>query len=200
MIILKGSKVVTIKASKRAKAHKRKIKTSDKSKESSLKNVVDFYELTIKDQEYESCGVFRDDGSIVFQKDGEKDCVRFDDSEMNSLEGTIFTHNHPRGLSFSPADIRCACDGKMKEMRCISKKDGSVYIMRMKNGSNFSSNLWSDKINLTYEAMNNEVRDKFLDAINNGEMSIEQANDRHWDTVWGLVSEKCPEIEYKKVI
>lgn len=199
MIILnKGEKTITVRASKRARVHKRKIKISDKPKESPFKRALDFYESTIKDQDYESCGAFKDDGSIVFQKDGEKNRIGINDEEMDLLEGATFTHNHPKGFSFSPEDILCACDGKMKEMRCVSKD--SVYSMKLKNGKNFSPDLWKNMLADTYIDISNSTHTKFENAIDNGEMTIDQAINWHWDTVWGLVSEQCPEIEYKKVI
>jgi hypothetical protein len=200
MILIKSSKVVIIKASKRAKAHKRKVKVSDKPKESRLINQLKFFENHIRHQDFESCGAYNEAGEIVFQKDGDKDKINFTKEEGLKQKGTIFTHNHPVGYSFSPSDILCACHNEMKEMRCISKADGSKYSMSMKDGSNLNRKLWDDKIESTYKDADNKTRGIFENAIANKEMTIIECNDAHWDRVWSLVVELCPELKYKKVI
>ena len=201
-IFLKDTKIITVKASKRAKTHKRKVKTSDKSKdikESRLENQLNFFENSIKNQDFESVGVYNEQGQIIFQKDGEKDRVAFNDEERLKCHGAIITHNHPIGHSFFPADILCACQNEMKEMRCISKSTGIKYSMSMKDGSNFNRKLWDDKIESVYNDANNKIHDDFINAINNKEMTIQQCNDAHWNRVWSLVNELCPELEYKVI-
>lgn len=192
----KSEKIVTIKASKRAKAHKRKVKTSDKPKEKVFNSTyLDLFENKIKSQDFESCAAFNGDGNMVFNKDGEKDRVEFNDEERLKQKGTVFTHNHPIGYSFSPADIKWSCKAELKEMRSISRS-GDKFTMKMKDGSNFNMELWDDKINSCQRDMNDQVHDEFINAINNKEMTIQEATDSHWDTVWRKVVKKIPELEY----
>jgi hypothetical protein len=42
--------------------------------------------------------------------------------ESKKLKGSVFTHNHPDSSSFSPADIRTACNLEMKEIRITATK------------------------------------------------------------------------------
>ncbi len=197
----KSEKKIRIKATPKRKAHYRTIKgAEDKPVKSSLSNVLDFYEGSIKNQDFESCGAFKDDGSIIFQKDGEKDCVRFNEGERKLCYGSIFTHNHPSGSSsFSPEDIRWACQSEMKEMRVIAR-GGEKFTMSMKDGSNFSENLWQEKIYLTQDVMNNQVHDEFIEKINNNEMTIKEADDSHWDEVWRRTTKEIQELKYDWVI
>lgn len=199
--ISKGEKIVTVKASKRAKTHKRKVKTKDEPevKESRLGNQLNFFENHIRNQNYETLGAYDEDGNIVLQKDGEKDRVNITKEEGLKLKGTFFTHNHPVGHSFSPSDILCACQNEMKEMRCISKSTGVKYSMSMKDGSNFSRKLWDDKIEAVYNDANSRVRMDFTSAMYNKEMTIQQCNDAHWNAVWSLVSELCPKLLYRVI-
>ena len=197
----KGEKRIKVKGTSKRKAHYRTIKgTEDKPIKSLLSNVLDFYESTIKNQDFESCGAFKDDGTILMQKDGQKDYIRFNESEKILCKGSTFTHNHPSGsLSFSPEDIQWACQSEMKEMRVIAR-GGEKFTMSMKDGSNFSKNLWQEKILLTYKTMDNEVHDEFTEKISNKEMTIKEADDSHWDEVWRRTVKEIPEIIYNWVI
>lgn len=199
IIFLKGSKIVHVKSSKRSKAHIRRIKISDKSKESRLKNQLNFFENYIKSQDFESCSAYNKYGEIIFQKDGGKDKISFTEEERLKQKGSIFTHNHPIGQSFSPADIRWSCQAELKEMRVISK-NGNQFTMKMKDGNNFNMKLWNEKINLTQDAMNNQVREEFINKINDKEMTIQECDDAHWDEVWRRVVKEIPEILYGWVI
>lgn len=201
-IFLKGTKIITVKASKRAKTHKRKVKTSDKSKdikESRLENQLNFFENSIKNQDFESVGVYNEQGQIIFQKDGEKDRVAFNDEERLKCHGAIMTHNHPIGYSFSPADIRWSCQAELKEMHVISKS-GERFIMKMEDGSNFNMELWDEKINVIQRDMNDYVHADFEAKIYDGRMTIQEATDTHWDTVWRQVVKRVPELKYDWVI
>ena len=199
MILLKGEKIIRVKGTSKRKAHTRKVKVSnklEKVKESPLQKQLNIFENSIKDQDYESVGVYNEQGQIIFQKDGEKDRVDISKEEGLKCHGQTMTHNHPVGHSFSPSDIYCVCFNEMKEMRCISKSTGVKYSMSMKDGSNFSRKLWDDKIEAVYNDANSRVRMDFTSVMYNKEMTIQQCNDAHWNAVWSLVSELCPELEY----
>jgi hypothetical protein len=199
--LIKDEKIVRVKASKRAKAYIRKVLTAKyKSKvindNTILDRVVSQYESTIKDQSFESAGVFSNDGSIILQKDGEKDNVDFNKKEMKLCKGKIFTHNHPSNNSgFSPADIKFACKCEVKEMRAITPEN-EVCVIKMVDGSNFKPELWDNIENLSYVADKN-IRIQFNKAINDGNMTIKEANKKHWNKVWVTVFEIISEIKYE---
>lgn len=199
--LIKDEKIVRVKASKRAKAYIRKVLTAKyKSKvindNTILDRVVSQYESTIKDQSFESAGVFSNDGSIILQKDGEKDRIRFDKKEMKLCEGKIFTHNHPSNNSgFSSVDIKFACKCEVKEMRAITPKN-EVCVIKMVDGSNFKPELWDNIENLSNVADKN-VRIQFTKAISDGNMTIKEADENHWNKVWVTVFEIISEIKYE---
>lgn len=193
----KDEKIVRIRASRRAAAHRRRVKSAEKKPDvDHLQRQLDVFENSIKDQDYESAGVYNKSGDIVFQKDGEKSKVAFTEEEKVKCKGCIMTHNHPMGLSFSGSDIRWACTGEMKEMRVISRRGGKKYNMTLKSGENFTQKLWDEKIEVSYSKADNEVHDKLTNAINDGIISIQEANDVHWDSVWKLVAKRVPELNY----
>jgi len=201
--IVKGEKVIRIKATSKRVAHTRRIKSAkpkveDRSEIGNriLNTVVSYYESVIKDQSFESAGAFDDSGRILLQKDGGKDVVKFDKKEMELCKGSTFTHNHPSDNSgFSPADVKFACQVGMKEMRTITSSNKGSSI-KMKDGSNFTIDMW-DKIGELCRTSDIETRSLFEMKIGTGEMTIEEANKSHWGVVWKNVFEKCPEIKYE---
>ncbi len=166
------------------------------AKQKKITKTVTDYEMKIRDQDYESCGAVDANGNLTFTKDGEKDRVGFTKDDKIKCEGTVFTHNHPQGYSFSPADIRWACQSGMKEMRAISKETGKTYVMKMKDGSNFNYDLWRDKIGKAQTNADTLVRSMFEAAIGEASMSITDANHQHWNEVWTRVATNVPELEY----
>ena len=202
----KTEKRVWVKPTSKRKGHYRKIKgakTVDKdidaeARTKKINKTITDYEMKIRDQDYESCGAVDANGDLIFTKDGERDRVNFNEEERIKCKGTVFTHNHPVGASFSAADIQWACQSEMKEMRVISA--GKTYSMKLKDGSNFSPELWKSRILPNFKMVNHYVRDEFATKIYDGRMSIDEANDAHWDEVWSrVVNMHIPELEYSGV-
>lgn len=64
-------------------------------------------------------------GEVVLVKPGTSNQVEFDALEQKLLKGTILTHNHPGGSSFSGADIIFAHDYELAEIRVTSGSGSS---------------------------------------------------------------------------
>jgi len=150
----------------------------------------------IRDQTFESCGAFDINGNFILYKNGEKDRINFTLEEMTKLKGVIFTHNHPNGGSFSKEDIKFACQAGIKELRVITPQlKGKTYILRMKDRSNMSLEIWN-KIELSFNKNNKKLQDEFINKIQSGDMTIDEANTKHYDELWFRVAKNIPEIEY----
>ena len=154
----RGTHEGRVKVMRGGKTFYRKQRVGRKEKpveKKSVEKVISDYEMTIKDMEIEFCGAVQPDGNLVFTKSGERDRIGFDEFEKSLMKGTVFTHNHPVGHSFSDADIKWACLSEMKEMRVITSH-GMSFTMKRRDGENLSEDLWKSKISLTYSAVNNE--------------------------------------------
>jgi hypothetical protein len=198
--LTKAEKRIWVKATANRKGHYRRIKgakAAEPEKKSVEKTITD-YEMTIRDQDYESCGVVDPNGNLIFTKSGESDNIQFTKDEKDIFKGTVSTHNHPIGNSFSDADIRWACISEMKEMRVITSA-GMSFTMKRRDGANFSEDLWKSRISPNYSMINNEVHDEFGTKIFDGRMTIEEANSKHWDEVWARVVRHIPELEYSAI-
>lgn len=84
----------------------------------------------IRNQKFESAGVFKD-GKQIFFKDGKNVEVEFTDDELKKMEGALLTHNHPMDRSFSEEDVGFFKDYSLSEMRAVSKNH--TYILKNPN-------------------------------------------------------------------
>lgn len=159
-----------------------------------LETVIQTYEKKIKDKPYENCYLFADDGTLILSKSGTERAIRFDEEELMLFRGNVFTHNHPRSTSFSPADVRTSCIANLKEVRIASSKYS--YSMKLKDGNNFSMDLWQDMIEPSMVKYDREVNTEFITAINNGKLDVETADTSHWHEVWKRVAKDITNLEY----
>ncbi|MBC7086349.1 MAG: hypothetical protein H5T43_08330 [Methanomethylovorans sp.] len=162
---------------------------------STLNAVLKAREDEIRNKPYENCYAFGPDGRILLSKSGSVDTIVITREEGARLKGAIFTHNHPRSSSFSPADISTACGTRLKEIRVASSKYS--YSMKLKDGSNFSETLWSE-IEPVMNRHYYNVKFEFTAKIATGEMSMEDAELQHWHEVWSRVGKDIDKLEYTR--
>jgi hypothetical protein len=92
----------------------------------------------IKDEPREHAFVFDARGRLLRTLAGEKTRIRFAHHDIFGLGETIFMHNHPRGCSFSLADLQAACIFNMRamiavtgnRMFCIEPPGGDPFFTR----------------------------------------------------------------------
>ena len=86
-------------------------------------------EKRIVTQDFETVAVYSENGSLLFEKGGNKNSVIFSDKEVSQMKGAVLTHNHPTGYSFSKDDIITLNTSGLSEIRAI----GNEYLYTMKN-------------------------------------------------------------------
>ena len=100
--------------------------TTDKwSKEAKEELLLDERSLSVRKKE--TACVYSGDGKFLFQKRGEVSEVQFGIRDLFRLKGTVITHNHPTGGSFSDSDIYFLFFSKAAEIR-VSTENCSYYI------------------------------------------------------------------------
>ena len=67
------------------------------------------------------------DGRQLLLRNGKVDSIKFTNAELKTLKGTIVTHNHPYGSSFSRADISLVRRVGIAELNATSRYDGVIY-------------------------------------------------------------------------
>lgn len=77
-------------------------------------------ENTIRHNTVETGAFFRADGTLITQKAGTVNQVRFDQHELVGTARSLFTHNHPDGLPFSRQDVEFAVDVDLTELRAVT--------------------------------------------------------------------------------
>lgn len=94
------------------------------------------FEDSIRNQSFETAGVYDEDGNLILKKDGDKNSIYFTEEElmlMRSNKDVVFTHNHPKGYSFSKADIILAYKNNLREMRAVSEGVDHVLVFKSEN-------------------------------------------------------------------
>lgn len=103
------------------------LKENEPKPDPESEKTLNFIEDKIRNQNFESAALFKDD-KLIFFKDGEKSHVEFDDEEVSKMKGAVLTHNHPSGSSFSTADIMITWKQQIKEIRAVTNKEYNYRI------------------------------------------------------------------------
>jgi len=85
----------------------------------------------IRDLPYERAIAVDAKGNVLFDQKGEQTSVAFTSEQVRQMKGAVLTHNHPnlgfkegsksaKGLSFSLADLNCACVTEAREIRAAA--------------------------------------------------------------------------------
>lgn len=131
--------------------------TTDKwSKEARKELLMD--EKVLSGRQRETAVIYDSKGKVLFQKRGSENEVRFTIAEFMRLKGSIITHNHPSGASFSYTDIKLLRRSRAQEIRAAT--ESGVYYMRQPAR-------WDSRISSTadmkreYQKIRNSVRSKY---------------------------------------
>lgn len=191
-------KTTTPKVSKTTSTVPKSTPTKAKPGISKIESDVQGYEKGIAKQKNETAYVFDKNGKVILEKDGGKAQVQFTSDELKRFKNSIVTHNHPGlGGSFSESDIKMACKHETLEMRAVSKQ--GIHSFKMKDGSTFKPNLYSDKIQKQVLKSKEKVKTEGMIRINKHEITSNQYSQKYWHWVWEDVFSNIPEVEYKLV-
>jgi len=124
--------------------------------------------------------------------------------EMSKKGKVVLTHNHPRGLkfaedhperagsSFSVQDVTFAFYHNVHEMRAVTPK--FVFRMWPNHGPEPSDenqrNSAVDAARGKYENIDSEVREEFTEKVQDGTLSVQQANATHFHEVMLRLSKR----------
>jgi tetrahydromethanopterin S-methyltransferase subunit G len=157
------------------------------------------FENKVRLQDYESALVLDGKGKPILSKDGGKDYVNFSAAEVAQIraaQGVVMTHNHPGGLkyppgnparagnSFSQEDIVFATSGGVQEMRAVTPT--RRYYVKAPQGG------WDEayhrrEIAPRYKRYESDTFAEFGRRINEGSLTIDQANAEHYHRIWSKV-------------
>ncbi len=153
----------------------------------------------LSNNKFETAIAFDSRGGIVFRQKGNENSVKFSKKQVAKMKGRVVTHNHPKGSSFSPADMKLALKGELKEIRAIGKNalgEQWRHLVRfeipdgMKRGEIFEI--------LVEETTKAEAQTmaELISKIQSGSISIEKGNAEYWHNVWTRVSSNNSWLNY----
>ena len=150
--------------------------TTDKwSREAKKELLADERAISVRQKEI--AVVYGPDGEFLFQKRGVESEVRFSWSEWRRLKGSVISHNHPSGASFSRQDILTLFKSSAAEIR-VATENGSYYMRAPKRWPKEISS--GEKIEETLEKIAVEVRRRYQQLYEAGKIS---KTERHRQSV-----------------
>ncbi|NOY63595.1 MAG: hypothetical protein GXP10_10695 [Gammaproteobacteria bacterium] len=159
-------------------------------------------ELKIVGRKTEKAIAFDEDGTVLFEKVGGKSSITFTRKELLPLRGKVVTHNHPRGTSFSPEDIKLAADFGFAEMRAVGSNYAGVshrYSMRPPD-SGWSEDFWKKTVEPAVKRHHAAETNRAASAILAGKIKRADMADvdfEHWHRVWRAVARETG-IKYSR--
>lgn len=104
----------------------------------------------------EHAAVYKDGKPIGFRS-GSKGAVNFTREELKLFKGTVVTHQHPSGSSFSRGDVLMLHSYKMEELRAVDAVDKTVRSIKPPKDSIF----WKTSRDVIADD-HNQMRKKYL--------------------------------------
>ena len=158
-------------------------KTDKVTRGGSIKEAVISYEKAIlKDtgNKYEACVVIDNKGRSILSKRGNRSSIVLTKEEMEKVKGaSVFTHNHPESRCFSLADL-CLCMRQgIKQIRAIAPESAEGNVSWVFEPSGELTENWVDVFITQYNKNDRDVRNRFQNKINIGEMSVDECEERH---------------------
>lgn len=147
-------------------------------------------EAWLRLQKVEHAVIMELDGTVKHRlTDGKKSEVRIPFGR-NEIKGMVFTHNHPRNSAFSPADIDVSVHFDLAEMRAVTAT--GTYRIRPTNPATG----WPAGLAALTRGEHLQVRKLNLIRIQQGTLTIDEAEKNHWRMVWERVAQKEPGIVF----
>jgi hypothetical protein len=141
------------------------------------------FEETIRRNDHETGAFFGKNGALQLARSGEPDRVSFKVSELRSMNGALFTHNHPGGSTFSVADVQNASFTKLSELRAVTP--GYRHIMTAENG-------WPAEaaIQRAFDLEAAKARRDVDTMVRSGELSVKYATTEIYHLMWARAAPK----------
>lgn len=167
--------------------------TTDKwSREAKEELLMDEKSLSVRKKE--TACVYSGSGKFLFQKRGTEDEITFTVSEFKKLKGSVITHNHPAGSSFSNNDIVLLQKSKASEIR-VSAEDCIYYIRQPKKWNEAIAS--PEKLKAERDKIKESVKQKYIQLYKEGKITKVERHRMATDEVNTLFCERFG-IEYGK--
>ena len=143
-------------------------------------SIIAEYEDTIKNQNFESAGLYDKNGNLLFKKNGAAESVKFTDDELNRFKGNYLTHNHPLDQSFSPEDIHVLSYWGLSEIRAVTKTRTFV----MKSNKQFTNKREYSQLKSDITRTSNKVQKRLEKMYNSGQITLDEYYYTGMDEIW----------------
>ena len=77
----------------------------------------------------ENVAIYKDGKQIAVSNGSGREVI-FTKEELKLMKGSVLTHNHPQGTSFSRADLQLIKQRKLEEIRAVANYDDTTYSIK----------------------------------------------------------------------
>ena len=151
------------------------------------------FENKIRNQKFESAGLFDKKGSLIFKKNGAAQSVKFSDDELQQMIGKYLTHNHPLDQSFSPEDIYVLATSGLFEIRAVTET--RTFVMTC--NKRFTNKREFTQLKSTITRITNKTLKRLRKSFRNGEITEQQYYYNGWNEVWNEFSKSKYKDNFK---
>ena len=157
------------------------------------------FERNIRTAQYEIGGLFDKEGKVLFIADGTNKEITFTPKQKEILfsgKGSVFTHNHPPGGSFSWPDIYTSCRGELNEVRAVGKEYN--YSLKIKKKVTRST---LNEMKQENDKLFRKAYYHYIKRVSNGTMTLREALiAASHDTITMFVREFPEYFGYKRTL
>ncbi len=146
-----------------------------------LKQAIIRLEDEIRLDSMENGVVFDANGNVLLKKRGLPDRLEFTDDEVLLLKNRTFTHNHPKGLSFSKKDVLMAIDHDILEIRAVTNI--FRYAMKCQAGRTWCSTL---AFHYYHEQAQTQANRIVLDLVKTGQLYPNHVESEYIHYTWAV--------------
>jgi len=137
-------------------------------------------EDAIRSDTLETGAFIAPDGQVLLQRQGQSDRVKYRESELILMRGSLFTHNHPSGSGFSVEDVVLASAFGFAELRAVTFDFRHVaYGIPEHEGAQ-----WKD----AYALAESEAASELIEKVRLGELHPKDFGQEVRHRAWGKVA------------
>jgi hypothetical protein len=173
-------------ASRSQSAAKRGLGPGDLSRGREHRAYLDQVETLIRGLPNEHAFAFDRSGrTVIDHGSGLQHNVHFTPDELRALASATLTHNHPKGVSFSPADVRVAARYQLAEMRAAGSR--YRYSLRPPKGG-WNEHFYQTRVLPSYERHDAPITRHWTARVQRGEVSLGEAETQVLHDIWTAVA------------
>jgi hypothetical protein len=147
-------------------------------------------EHRIRGETNEHAVLVKDGKPFLVLGNDQPDKIALGDVDPEALRDAVLTHNHPRGLGLSVSDGHSAAKFNVQEIRAVTAT-GTHSLRRTGQ-----IGIWPPEFRTELDKLHRRVQFEFQDKLTRGQMTLKDANTRHYTELYTRLAQQVHGIAY----